>query len=144
MSDETITLPCGSTLRRNPTRVTGSTHYTAVGCRSMDLWVCRFGRWSATCDGDFLEQVDQPEAIAWLNARVLALRAALLSPGAVVVRLDAETREAVARRLWRLDASKPQHYAWTLDWPGLAPGSWAIGYGEQADAVLDALRERAR
>lgn len=84
------------------------------------------------------------EALAWLNARVLALRAALLPPDAVVVRLDAETREAVARRLWRLDAAKPQHYAWTLDWPGLAPGSWAIGYGEQADAVLDALRERGR
>jgi len=142
MADETITLPCGAVMQHNP---------EAVACReaymigdAFGLSLQRDGRWFASdwMGGDG-EEGTRAKCIAWLNARVLALRAALLPPGTIVVRDDPETREAVARGV--VVGEKAMNLDCNCGDDGAGPCSACQEReGYIADAVLAALRERAR
>lgn len=77
------------------------------------------------------------ECLAWLDDRVLSIRAALLPPGAIVVRDSEETRERIARSLWDGEGySEP--------WGEAAKNSHPVTYRSvlrDARAVVAALRE---
>ena len=57
------------------------------------------GYWRAMLGNVEYSGTTRDECIAWLDARVLELRAALLPPGAIVLRPE-EAREVVAAELW--------------------------------------------
>jgi len=101
MADDTIKLPCGAVLRRTADRL----ETWHMECDLFSLHAVNFGfggiEWKCSIfgfgDGKPNWESTREDAFAWLDARVLALRADLLPPGAIVVRPDApETREAVA------------------------------------------------
>lgn len=80
---------------------------------------------------------DRATCLAWLDARALELRAALLPPGTIVVADGPETRERIARALWDGEGySEP--------WGESARSSHPVTYRcvlRDTDAVLAALRE---
>lgn len=94
--------------------------------------------WDVWGVDDSAESISRDEAIAWLDAHVLALRAALLPPGARIVEDTPETREKVARRLYELHAQTWKEFNGSVDrpWEDTGLQTRMLGF---ADAVLAAL-----
>lgn len=94
--------------------------------------------WDVWGVDDSAESISRDEAIAWLDAHVLDLRAALLPPGARIVEDTPETREKVARRLYELHAQTWKEFNGSVDrpWEDTGLQTRMLGF---ADAVLAAL-----
>lgn len=99
----------------------------------------QYGAWHArTVGGGHNDFNTRDEAIAWLDAHVLKLRASLLPPGARIVEDTPETREKVARRLYELHAQTWKEFNGSVDrpWEDTGLQTRMLGF---ADAVLAAL-----
>lgn len=93
---ETIRLPkSGKTLRLVTTFEDGAKRWEFLGV--VGAFKSAADEWDVWGVDDSAASISRDEAIAWLDAHILALRADILPPGTVAIRDDKETRERIAR-----------------------------------------------
>lgn len=145
MAEETITLPkSGLVLKYDQP----CGEYTLRLCDDVSLNIAHvyaqnhwgWYAWVSTND-DSGEKGSRDECLAWLDARVIELRAALLPPGAIVVEDSPETVERVAQALMTQDAWNPKTLSELDDSNRSCHQAAAMRFRAEARAALAALRE---